>query len=743
MSGEMSGKNVDTAMTRAARSLPWYRRTLRWGQTNLAEIDPSRYDAAWWREHWRRTRVQGVIVNAGGIVAYYPSRFPLHRRAEALGDRDFYGEIVRAARAEGLAVLARMDSCRAGEHVYQAHSEWFTHDTDGKPYRSGDLYLACVNGDYFNGFIPDVLREIATRSHPDGFTDNSWSGVGQTQICYCPNCTARFRAAAGLDLPRRVDWDDQAYRRWVQWNYARRIEIWDMNNRITREAGGPHCLWVGMNSGDIVGQSRSFRDYKAICERAEIIMLDSQTRNNTRGFQANAEAGKLIHGLLGWDRLIPESTAMYQGGQPNFRLSAKPAPEVRLWAVEGFAGGIQPWWHHIGAHQEDRRQFHTAEPLWRWHADNEQYLVKRRPVATVGVVWSQQNIDFYGRNMPDERVMLSWRGAAEALLHARIPWLPVHADHIERDGADLAVLMLPSVGALSDAQCAAVRAFASRGGGVIASSETSRYDEWGQLRADFALADLFGVHATGEHLGTEQTPGARAWEAWEDHTYLRLSSPPLPRGEQGELTSRHEVLRGFEETDILPFGGRLEVVQPVRGAQVALTYVPPFPRGQPETVWMRQPRTDIPALILRETRAGSRVAYLPADIDRCYGRDHLPDHAQLLANLLRWAADGRIPLSVEGTGLIDCHLYRQPGRLILHLVNLTNPGAWRAPVSEFVPVGPLRVRVRLPSDMRAAAEEGLLAHYLVSDEVAPAVVTDGWAGFEVLTVVDHEVVVIE
>ena len=46
---------------------PWYKTSLRWGQTNLVECDPERYDADWWREHWRRTRVQGIIVNAGGI----------------------------------------------------------------------------------------------------------------------------------------------------------------------------------------------------------------------------------------------------------------------------------------------------------------------------------------------------------------------------------------------------------------------------------------------------------------------------------------------------------------------------------------------------------------------------------------------------------------------------------------------------------------------------------------------------
>ena len=96
-------------------ALPWYQRTYRWGQTNITEIDPIRYDIEWWREHWRRTRVQGVIINAGGIVAYYPSQYPLHYRAEYLEDRDLFADVMAAAREEGLAVLARMDSNRATE----------------------------------------------------------------------------------------------------------------------------------------------------------------------------------------------------------------------------------------------------------------------------------------------------------------------------------------------------------------------------------------------------------------------------------------------------------------------------------------------------------------------------------------------------------------------------------------------------------------------------------------------------
>ena len=65
-----------------ALTTPWYRRTLRWGQTNITERDPVRYDILWWRDYWTRTAIQGVIINAGGLVAYYRSNFPLHHRPD-------------------------------------------------------------------------------------------------------------------------------------------------------------------------------------------------------------------------------------------------------------------------------------------------------------------------------------------------------------------------------------------------------------------------------------------------------------------------------------------------------------------------------------------------------------------------------------------------------------------------------------------------------------------------------------
>src|SRR5438034_11684828 len=88
---------------------PWYRRALRWGQTNITERDPTRYDIAWWRQYWKRTQVQGVIINAGGIVAYYPSRFPLHRRAGRICGRGFFRGLGEVGEEAGRARRGRRD----------------------------------------------------------------------------------------------------------------------------------------------------------------------------------------------------------------------------------------------------------------------------------------------------------------------------------------------------------------------------------------------------------------------------------------------------------------------------------------------------------------------------------------------------------------------------------------------------------------------------------------------------------
>ena len=87
--------------------------------------------------------------------------------------------------------------------------------------------------------------------------------------------------------------------------------------------------------------------------------------------------------------------------------------------------------------------------------------------------------------------------------------------------------------------------------------------------------------------------------------------------------------------------------------------------------------------------------------------------------------------------MIDCHLYQQPRRMILHLVNLTSAGTWRSPVDELIPIGPVQIRIKL-----SAGVSGRTAKRLVTSGAESVTVRQGWAELEVKSILDHEVLVI-
>jgi hypothetical protein len=76
--------------------------------------------------------------------------------------------------------------------------------------------------------------------------------------------------------------------------------------------------------------------------------------------------------------------------------------------------------------------------------------------------------------------------------------------------------------------------------------------------------------------------------------------------------------------------------------------------------------------------------------------------------------------------------------LVLHLVNLSSAGMGRGPVDELLPVGPLCIRVRLPEDVRISRVK-----LLVSEQKPSHTLEKGEAVFELPSLLDHEVIVLE
>src|SRR6516165_9571410 len=94
-------------------------------------------------------------------------------------------------------------------------------------------------------------------------------------------------------------------------------------------------------------------------------------------------------------------------------------------------------------------------------------------------------------------------GMYEILLSGRIAFDFVHEDRLELERVSkYRALLLPNIAMLSDRQCDQIRAYVHSGGSIMASFETSLYDENLQRRQEFALADLLGISKAGDVIGT-------------------------------------------------------------------------------------------------------------------------------------------------------------------------------------------------------------------------------------------------
>ncbi|MHB1037107.1 MAG: alpha-amylase family protein [Pirellulales bacterium] len=622
----------------------WVDKPMRWAQLTLVEDDPGKFDLQFWLDYFKRTKSDAVCLSGGGCVAYYPTKVPFHHRSAWLGERDVLGELVAGCRKLGMVVIARTDPHATYDDVQKAHPDWIAVDAVGKPRRhwaSPEMWVTCALGPYNFEFMTEVKKELMSRYRVDAIFINRWDGSG---MCYCEHCRKNFRKASGHELPRSDGSQDAPARAYVLWRQERLFELWRLWDGEVRKINPDSC--VIPNTG---GGATSSLDMQRIGQLAPTLMADRQARRGLTVPWANGKNGKEFRATMGRKPIVGIFSV---GVEEPYRWkdSVQSEAEIRLWVADGVANGLRPWFTKFSGVLHDPRWLKPVEELYCRYAVWEKYLRNTRPLARVGLVYSQQTAWFYGGKVEDHT--LGWY---QALVESRIPFEMVHdrllgAAHL----APLKTLILPNIAALSDAQCRQLREFAARGGSLIATFETSLCDEWGTRRADFGLADLFGIAYKGRVEGPMQ------------NAYLRLESDPT-------TGNRHPLLAGLEGAPRIIHGvRRIDVAATRPFPNPPLTLIPSYPDLPMEKVYPRVPKTDVPQVFLRQT-GPSRVVYFPWDIDRTFWEVLSVDHLRLLRNSVAWATAEEPPVVVTGPGVLDVTVWQQKDSLTVHLVNLTNP----------------------------------------------------------------------
>lgn len=732
----------------------WYDEPMRWGQLNLKEDDPRLLDVGFWADYWRRTRIGGVTLNAGGGVAYYPTEVPLHRRARFLGDRDLFGELVAAAREQGLRVLARLDPNFGHEEMYAAHPDWFLTDASGAPRRRGQavpmsrdsqlgsasrdtLYSTCWNSPFHRRFMLDVMTEIMHNYDTDGFFTNGWPPIGGgppdlSMVCYCPHCQERWRARGHEALPRRTDPTDPAWRdyvRFVQESVEEVQRLWQDHTKALK----PSATFVWNSHGSL---STGLR-WDRFIELGDLLDNDSQGRRVGTPLFESGQSAKAMHAVAA-GKPVFRLFGTWQVSAPPVRQTAKPPAEETLFVAEAVANGERPWWHTLGGARSPLAETDGAstvpagashDPRWmdgvasyfQWHAQHDRYLRNTGSLAEVGLIWSPPTLwlERWAAAQEDcsngPSALQSVNGWHLALLEARIPFDLVPVWRLATDELSrYRTLILPSATCLDDVAADAVARYVSSGGGLVSLFEASLRDEWGDARDDYALADALGVRRVDD-------PPPELM-----HCYMRISA----------TEQEHPLLSGIRGTEILPGGFWLSRVA-ATSASAVTTLVPTYPTAPPEKVYMDPAQTDLPLVFINDRDQG-RSVYFAQDLDAAFWHSRLPDHRRLLANAVAWACDRQPVVTVDGPGLVDVTVWRQEDSLTVHLVNLSTPNLWGGPVTELLPVGTQNVRVSVPAGASPASVRLLRSGVTVAPRV-----DDGVLRVEVPEVTDHELIAVD
>lgn len=673
----------------------------RWTQLTFVENDPLDFDLDAWADVMERTASTAVCISAGGYIAYYPTKVPLHHRSVYLGDRDLLGEVVDLARSRGMAVMARVDPHAVHRDVVEQRPDWIARTEDGElleHWAMPGIYLTDAFGGYSWELTTEVLREIARDYDVDALFANRWQGHGPGYS----EATARgFRAATGRALPRAADPADgeawATYRAWRRSRLSDLVAHWDQAVQDV----APAVRFVP-NLGSFTAADLEPRVARAV----PFLLVDHQARGDGEALWAAGRDAKRVRALHPGKPVGLITSVGPESHDFRWKDSVNAAVETTGWIVDGFVHGAFPWFTKFAARIHDPRWIPAVERAFGLHRAVADVRAGERPVAEA-LVWDADEHTASGR------VRDAASGIYQVMVELGVPFEyvgPGSLTALTRPGVRLVVL--PEVPSLDAAAADALHAFVAGGGALLLTGGGP--DVAGR---EALVTELLGVDVVERRAGivrnnyVQREPGGTLQEGFGD------------------------ALRIVGGTRLVRFGALDGAVDgaPDGAVDVAWRFVPDHPDLPMEEVYPRSLPTD-PAVFGATVGAG-RVDVVGFNVAELYWQVLQSDHLTLLGNLVRRGLGGRRSVEVHGPGVLDVATWAGDRSFTVLAANLTDPMMMRGQRRTVSPLDGVRVVVDLE---RVAALAGGAAPDSTPDSASAGVQVQVLAG-EVWADVDANV----
>ena len=646
----------------------WWDGPMRVMQYNLQVADTPGMDPEKIAMETEQLACNVVVMNVGGIYAWYPSKVKYHHINEFLPkDRDLLAELIRAFHSRNIKFVARFDFSITDDTTYLEKPQWFARKRDKTPYFRGEkrmgnwsLFLnTCANNGYRNEEVAvPVIREVLHNYDIDGIFFNA----PMASPCFCERCQAKYEKTYGVPMPEK---EEDFAPDWLSKCTKDNIGMIYRAIKETREEV-PMILYYIPYSWKFLGLGRLDRD--SIYERyatADLICTESQD--------------VLSRGIHGG---IPETVNTMLAMKAGRRNDEAKRPFGIIHSCPGMD------WRHVGLPTAEYLPWMSQVPasggiLWHSVTGYPDTITDKRILKAIHqvdhmIVKSEPDMD--GAKSKAEAVLF-WDGGEHAISWAdmltknHITFDLMQDYSIDQEAMkNYRLAVVPQGLWKQDEVRKIVETYVKQGGRVIVENLDAK--------AAIDSAAFLGVK---EDVNTSEYLTA---------SYLRFEKAG-------------EALKKGMDTDKVAFRGQVLYCTPDENCECLATLVPPFAPVEvtgapPERASMPVSHTDIP-LVMKRGYGDGEVIYLPFVLSTLVKEFRLMDHYQLAGNMADCLLESR-ELEVAAPSTVQVTMFERENKYMLHLINETG----ERPLRETIPVCGIRVKVKLPGDNQVQSVKAVI-----------------------------------
>lgn len=559
------------------------------------------------------------------------------------------------------------------------HPEWQQIQDNGDPVEHvyGIDSSFCINSPWREEVF-STLRRLASYNIDGVFFDGP---IFFSNTCYCVHCKRLFREKYKKEISPKTklsslrtgaDWKDL-----VEFQSDSIVRFLKDSDSILKEAN-PQLLFY-MNGSTLGATWPTGRDNRKIIKSSDIL---------------GAEGG-FLYGALTEPIYKPGAVARLietqAGGKPTVIFNAaKQGP----WARSTLAAGeISILYSQTITHQSnvwlavcDEPHLHQQEMgvIRKYNAfikNNPDPFFKTTSMARIALLWPQEASNYYkGSSVPltdFTKAMSGERGGNlteefygfyDGLSRNHFPFDVLDEASLTNDLHKYDLIIFPNAPCLTKEEADKIRDFVSNGGNIIATFETSLYDENGEKLDDFRLKDVLGIENTGAVFG----PLHYDYISLEDVKHFSLTTI----NQKFTYAPTYGLKLKAQEKAKTP----VFFCKPLAGSYA----------GKPET-------TTFPFIIENNYGKG-RSVYFAGTFGGALDKFHFPEYYQIIFNLV--AGLSRPMLGLENApSSIEVNIRSKGNTIFLYLINFTS--SMVRPIQKITPCTNVKINLSVEKKVKS------------------------------------------